>query len=791
MAAEADRVVVELVAENTKFDAAVRQSAAGYQQSMKQIETSGGAAETSHKRLTASVGNSRIAMLEFQHIARGTADQIAAGAPLTQVLAQHMGMLGQAISLAGGAFGRVGAFLSGPWGLALTVAAAGVATLIMRHKEETDTVEGLLKKLQEHHDKAVLNAQANDIWKHSIDGVIESERNLADQLERSLTVQSVAQRQAVESAQALVALRGVQAVRAEEQFGATDPRAIKAQQAFHEAVRILQADLLKFGEQEGAALSDLTARSEQWADRQTVIIRSLQTMHPELTQFGGDINAAFTLMKKAVSDAAGANVPFDNVTRQVDVLNNKLAQSPNSVREYVAELRKLAAQLERTAEEAKKLGKIDPVAQFKGALIGAEGVGPNRMGSSAAGFGQFMPGTFLHYFSQAYPDQASLPRDYILSLRNNKQVAEGVIDTATKDYVAVLQRAGQQITAAALYTMHLLSAGDPNGRTALRLLNAPAGEQTSSFLSAGVLSGNSFLRGTAGDARAAIAKRIGDSSPTVSQGSVAIENTLASLRERESERLSKDLHTEQEVLVTKEHQRDLADQLYGKHSDIYQMIATGILPALKDWEKEYEQIKNSQEELNRFGAEMVDDILNPDNWAHWGDAGKRILHELEMEIFRLAAINPLKNLLFGSKLPTLLSGLTSLFGGGGGLGEIPSVTIGSATLPAIPAMATGGTLPVRGSAGDTNVLSINGQARAMVAGDETIAVIPNNTRAIAPGSSAPPGYVHVLVEASRYFDGRVLEVSGPVTAQASVAAANGGASIARRNLGREQLHRLE
>jgi hypothetical protein len=805
MAAEADKVVVELVAENAKFDAAVKQSAAGYQQGMRQIETAGAGAEKAHGRLTASVGNSRIAMMEFQHIARGTADQIAAGAPLTQVLAQHMGMLGQAVSLAGGTFGKFGAFLGGPWGLALTVAAAGVATLILRHKEETDTVDSLIKKLQEHHDKTALNAEANDIWKHSIDGVIESEKSLADQLEKSLIVQSVAQRQALENAQALVALRALQVAKAEDKFGVADPRALKAQEAFHQAVRTLQADLLKFGEQEGAALSSLSDRASQWADKQTVIVRSLQTMHPELTAFGADINAAFDLMKRAVADAAGADVPFDDVTRQVDALNNKLAQSPGSVREYVAELRKLAAQLEATAEAAKKAG--NPIADFKAGLTGAEGTGPNRMGSSAAGIGQFMPDTWMKYFKQAYPDQAaSLSREAILDLRNRKEVAVGVIDVATKDYVAVLESAGQKITAAALYTMHMLSAGDPKGRVALRLLTAPDNQSARSIVgnAAANQNGNIFT-GTAAQARAAIAKRIGDSSGAVSQGAVAIQRELDGLRERESNRLFKELNAEQEVQVVKEHQVQSAEQYLALHTSIKELIDSGILPSLEAWEKQFERIKVGEEELRQVGADIIDTVLNPDNWRDWGDMAHRVLREVELEILKLGAINPLKNLLLGQNNPTLGGLLGKLFGGGSsflsaaapfsaGFGTpfAPTTSLNSviAGLPPLPRFAGGGALRVNGGV-DTNLLSINGQPRAMVSGDETVAVIPNNARAIAPGHAVPPGYVYVRVEPSPYFDGRVMEVSGPVIARAAVGAANGGATIGRRNLAREAQHRLE
>lgn len=784
MGSEADRVVVELIAKNEQFDAAVKQSAAGYEQGMKRIETSGAGAETSHKRLTASVGNSRIAMLEFQHIARGTADQIAAGAPLTQVLAQHMGMLGQAISLAGGTFGKFGAFLGGPWGLALTVAAAGVATLILRHKEETDTVEAVLKKRMKMHEQTLLNKQADEAWSHTIDGLIESLDKANESLGKRLQLQPVVEQQSLQSANATLLTLGRRLFAAEANPNTPAADLEKLRQAFAKATREVYQATLALGESEGAALNDANKLIDRWVALQTNHIRYLQGVHPELLSSSKEISGVFDALKKAMSDAAQVDIPLDPVSKQVVELNAKLAASPSFIQEYIKQMRALAAQLEATAEAAKKAGKIDPIAQFKGAVIGAEGSGANRMGSSAAGIGQFMPDTWMKYFKEAYPDQAaSLSRETILDLRNKKEVAVGVIDVATKDYVSVLESAGQKITAAALYTMHLLSAGDPKGRVALRLLTAPAGEATSDFLSAGVRGGNPFLSGTAGDARAAIARRIGDSSGAVSSGAVAIQRELDSLVDENSKKVVAILNAKQKITLED-------DLQIGHVRTLNDIIDSGILPSMEQWEKAYDRVKAGEQELLATGNDIIDTVLNPDNWSDWGDMGKRVLHELELEILKLGLINPLKNLLGGSSsnLPTLLGTLTGLFGGGSKLATIPAATVGNVTLPALH-FAAGGAFKVNGGT-DTNVLSINGQGRAMVSGDETIAVIPSNARAASPMSGQVVQLV-LGVEASEYFDARVLRTAGPIIARSSVAAANGGATIARRNLGREAMHRLD
>jgi len=72
------------------------------------------------------------------------------------------------------------------------------------------------------------------------------------------------------------------------------------------------------------------------------------------------------------------------------------------------------------------------------------------------------------------------------------------------------------------------------------------------------------------------------------------------------------------------------------------------------------------EEMRSLGGEIIDSLFNPQNWNSWGSLGKTALHEIEAELLKLAAINPLKNLLTGGSLPTLVSalgGLGNLFGG--------------------------------------------------------------------------------------------------------------------------------
>lgn len=72
-------------------------------------------------------------------------------------------------------------------------------------------------------------------------------------------------------------------------------------------------------------------------------------------------------------------------------------------------------------------------------------------------------------------------------------------------------------------------------------------------------------------------------------------------------------------------------------------------------------------EVQQMGENFIDTVLNPQSWRDWGDLGKQVLQDLMNDMIRLAAINPLKNALFGTDLPVLggvLKAASGFLGGG-------------------------------------------------------------------------------------------------------------------------------
>jgi hypothetical protein len=87
-----------------------------------------------------------------------------------------------------------------------------------------------------------------------------------------------------------------------------------------------------------------------------------------------------------------------------------------------------------------------------------------------------------------------------------------------------------------------------------------------------------------------------------------------------------------------------------------------------DWAQTVEMQRSYFENLRRSGEDAIDRLFDPSSAETWGQRIKGVLNDLLNEMVRMAAINPLKNMLFGSGLPTLFGGggLLSFLGGKGG-----------------------------------------------------------------------------------------------------------------------------
>jgi hypothetical protein len=443
-------------------------------------------------------------------------------------------------------------------GILLGIGAAvgiALAAFVLFHDRARAKIDALIDKMREHYQKTLEQAEADRIWAQSLEGVAEAMGKVADQIEKTFTTEALTKTRELADAQrkltdllrqqkeAADALAAAQRANLTPQVGIGqgagsfgDPAA----QARIEAAQKKVNDLKRAIAETQRAIRDLqiagaAAQGEAMGDVSRAAESRVKDMEVQLQARATSIDGIGKAIKGSISDEVAAleklRLAFGDAASAGSAMDGKSASARSEVEHLVDQLThgvvasdKFTASVLRIADalkEAAKAAKVDPIEQFKKAVFGAEGTGPNQMGSSAAGFGQFMPGTWLSYFNRLFPDKADLSEAAKLAYRNVRDVATAVIDKATDDYVAVIKRAGKDLTAANLYAVHLLGAGG-----ASRLFAAAPGTPMSDLFGQDVLTKNPFLNGTVATALAAIAKRIGDSSGAVSAATATMGHML-------------------------------------------------------------------------------------------------------------------------------------------------------------------------------------------------------------------------------------------------------------------------
>lgn len=205
MAAEAERVVVAIEALTAEHDARMTKSAQVVDASMGQITRSAKRAENSVKVSSASIARSfdqasaRSRLLGYQISDIGT--QLAGGQSPFLILAQQAPQVSNALEGTAGVAGRVATFFSGPWGAALLAAASVVGVLISKHKEESATLEDLIAKLQEEAVKQDLSRRAHEAFTRTLQGQIQAQRDLNEEIDRGIKSQRTLDEQAIRTTQ--------------------------------------------------------------------------------------------------------------------------------------------------------------------------------------------------------------------------------------------------------------------------------------------------------------------------------------------------------------------------------------------------------------------------------------------------------------------------------------------------------------------------------------------------------------------------------------------------------------
>jgi murein DD-endopeptidase MepM/ murein hydrolase activator NlpD len=360
--------------------------------------------------LQSSMRATRFATLQAGQQVQDFFIQIGAGTSPLVAFSQQASQLAFVMSAAGGQAGKLARFMSGGGGTVLFAVLAlipVIGTLVGKLFDQNDAVDKAVEKMRKEAEQAKVNAQAQDQWKASIEGVIDAVRRQHEELDRLLKSEAAAQVQAVANAQANVARLQGELDKATKQFadlGGTDrigelQKSISTKkllvgdtknttaahdigvlqdqldqlQAAKKRMDDLQTDIaaaqknvtdsqIVLGRAQGKAMADLAQQATRWADLYSDALKGVVQRNPTLSPFAASMSAAVEKLSAAMQHAASAETPFGSFATDAKKLGNELDLGKIKVDDYIAAMEKLAQRLEAVAQAAqdakKNTGKL-------------------------------------------------------------------------------------------------------------------------------------------------------------------------------------------------------------------------------------------------------------------------------------------------------------------------------------------------------------------------------------------------------------------------------------------------
>lgn len=198
MAVEADAVVVDLIARNEQYDAAMRKSAKETEDALKRVVAASGSAEDKaafrRARLRQqvqglgeeTVKQSKQAAAATRNLGRQIGDigtGLATGQNPFFIIAQQSAQVADALADTGGKAAKVAAFFAGPWGAALLAAGSALGILLGEALKTGESVDDLVVKLKQNAAASEQSDQAARIFANSQAGLSSRIREATKALE--------------------------------------------------------------------------------------------------------------------------------------------------------------------------------------------------------------------------------------------------------------------------------------------------------------------------------------------------------------------------------------------------------------------------------------------------------------------------------------------------------------------------------------------------------------------------------------------------------------------------------
>lgn len=319
------------------------------------------------------------------------------GAKPAQIFASQIGQVTQAVMLlggppGGGALGAVGKFLSGPWGIALTLGVIMLSPFIGKLFESGDALDEKIDKMKKDARESEETRIVHERWTRTLDGLIARQYDLTKAMRERMKVQELSTQQDLRrdqrdqkqltdalteekkrnedlrnqltQAQRPVAggatMQGAAALQAQQarvaqlrsEIAASDQQIAKLNVAVGDVTERVTSGQILLGEEQGKALTDLTERAKQMNAQYTNSMRGILTLNAELRDQAPQVSAGVSVFQAAIEKAAGSGVNFGSAMGKAVELAKQLRDGRIDVAGYRTEMQKLADALTAAAKKA-------------------------------------------------------------------------------------------------------------------------------------------------------------------------------------------------------------------------------------------------------------------------------------------------------------------------------------------------------------------------------------------------------------------------------------------------------
>lgn len=271
--------------------------------------------------LATQTGAQRIGMQQLGFQLGDVATMYSLGARPAQIFASQIGQVSQALMLMGGdgkggMLGKVAGFLSGPWGIALTIGTIILAPLVAKLFEGNDALGESIEKLRKDAQETELNRRAKEAFNRTLEGQIALQRELNEELEKGLQSQRQQQQQALRDSENR--LRNMRTDRGNIQTQ------IRTAQQEVERLNEMLRNPPPFGADQSYFLG-LTMAIGRAEDRVKDLQRTLAQRDRDIAATERGVRAARVPIQEDAANAAAD--PIARINRQYDIMRDNAVQA--------------------------------------------------------------------------------------------------------------------------------------------------------------------------------------------------------------------------------------------------------------------------------------------------------------------------------------------------------------------------------------------------------------------------------------------------------------------------------